>query len=68
MEEEDFMEMMERIAMDLGRAKLKRDATQQAVECMVDRVGRFNGNRVPFYLESYNVEMMTRDVDEVMRQ
>ena len=34
---------------------------------MVKRVGRFNGDRVPFYLEAYNAEMEVRDVDEALR-
>mgnify|MGYP000406178465 FL=1 len=62
------MQMMERTLMDLGRAKLKRDAVQQVVQCVVDRVGRFNRDRVDrFYLEAYDAKMTARDVDEAIR-
>ena len=54
MEEQDFVEVMTRIVMDFRRAKLKRDAVQYAVECVVVRLGHFNGDRVPFHLEAYN--------------
>ena len=34
---------------------------------MVERVGRFNGDDAPFYMQAYNEEMNARDVDEVLR-
>ena len=40
---------------------------QQAVERVVDRVGRFNGDDVPRFLEAYNAEMTKRGMDEAMR-
>ena len=46
---------------------MRREAAQQAIERVVERVGRFNGDKVPFYLEAYNAEMEVRDVDEALR-
>ena len=40
---------------------------QQVIECVVDRVDRFNGDRIPFFLASYNVEMMMRNMDGALR-
>ena len=34
---------------------------------MVERVGPFNGDKVPSYLEAYNAEMEERGVDEALR-
>ena len=34
---------------------------------MVNRVRRFNGDKVPSYLEAYNAKMVARDVDEALR-
>ena len=34
---------------------------------MVERVGRFNGDKVPFYLEAYNAEMEAEVVDATLR-
>ena len=67
MEEGDFMEMMERIVVDCRRAKMKVCMAQQAIECVVDRFDRFNGDRVPFFLASYNVEMMMKNMDGALR-
>ena len=51
MEEDlDFEEMMAKIVMEAGRKMAKQDVAQQAVERVVDRVGRFNGNEVPRFL------------------
>ena len=68
MEEDfDFEEMMAKIVMEAGRKMAKRDAAQQAVERVVDRVGRFNGDDVPRFLEAYDAEMTEWGVDEAMR-
>ena len=40
---------------------------QQVVECVAKRVGRFNGEKVPFFMEAYNEEMDVRDVDDALR-
>ena len=37
---------------------------QRAVECVVERVGRFNGDDVPSYMQAYNEEMNARDIEE----
>ena len=68
MEEDfDFEEMMAKIMMDARRKKARRDAAQQAVERVVDRVGRFNGDDVPRFLEAQDAEMAKGGVDEAMR-
>ena len=40
---------------------------QQVVECVAKRVGRFNGEKVPFFMEAYNEEMNVRGVDDALR-
>ena len=40
---------------------------QQAVECVAERVGRFNGDKVPSYMQAYNEEMDSRGVDDALR-
>ena len=47
MEDFDFAEMMTKIVMDARRKKARRDVAKQAVERVVGRVGRFNGEEVP---------------------
>ena len=61
MEEDfDFAEMMAKILMEAERKKARRDTAQQAVERVVDRVGRFNGDDVPKFLRAYVAEMTER--------
>ena len=66
-EEFDFEEMMAKIVMDARRKKARRDAAQQAVERVVDRVRWFNGDEVPKFLRAFNAEMTLWGVDEAMR-
>ena len=46
---------------------MRREATQQAIECVVERVIRFNGDKVPFYMEAYIAEMGVRNVNDALR-
>ena len=55
--------MMAKIVIDAERKKARRDVAQQAVERVVDLVGRFNGNEVPKFLRAYNAEMTERGVE-----
>ena len=65
MEEDfDFAEMMAKIVMDAERKKARRDEAQQAVERVVDLVGRFNGKEVPNFLRAYDAEMTEMGVDK----
>ena len=64
MEEEDITEVMPRMVMYFVRQRERRDEAQQAIESMVQKVGRFNENEVPKFLEAYNVEMTAREVEE----
>ena len=34
---------------------------------MVEGVGRFNGDKVPFYLEAYNAKMEAQEVNMALR-
>ena len=34
---------------------------------MAERVGCFNGDKVPFFMETYNEEMDVRDIDDALR-
>ena len=67
MEEEDITEVMPRMVMDFVRQRERRDEAQQAIESMVKKVGYFNENEVPKFLEAYNAKMTKRDVDAAMR-
>ena len=68
MEEDfDFTEMIAMVMMEAERKMVKREAAQRAVKRVVDRVGRFNGDDVPRFLEAYNAEMMKEGVDGAMR-
>ena len=64
MEDFDFAEMMTKIVMDARRKKARRDVAKQAVERVVGRVGRFNGDEVPKFLRAYNAEMTKWGVEK----
>ena len=64
--DDDFAEMVAEVVFEFGRVVMRREATQGAIEGVVERVGRFNGNNVPFYLEPYNAEMEEQEVDEAL--
>ena len=57
LEEDDFTQLFVEAAREFGRATTRREAAQQAVECVAERVGRFNGDKVPSYMQAYNEEM-----------
>ena len=63
----DFAEMMAKIVMDVEWKKVRPDAAQQAVERVVGRLGRFNGDDVPKILGAYNAKITERGVDEATR-
>jgi hypothetical protein len=64
MEDFDFEEVAAKIIMEAKRKMARRDAAQQAVRRVVGRAGRFNGDDVPNFLETYNGEMDTRGVED----
>ena len=66
-EDDDLAEMVAEVVLESARVVMRREAAQQAVERVVERVGRFNGDKVPSYLEAYNAEMEERGVDEALR-
>jgi hypothetical protein len=66
-EDVDFKEMAAKIMMEAERRMARRDATQQAVERVVGRAGRFNEDDVPNFLEAYNGEMDARGVEDASR-
>ena len=67
LEEDDFAVILAKVVREFGRMMTKREAAPQTVECVVERVDRFNGDKVPFYMEAYNAEMDVRGVNDVLR-
>ena len=66
-EDDDSAEMVAEVVLEFGGAVMRREAAQRAIERVVERVSRFNGNKVPFYLEAYNAEMEAEVVDATLR-
>ena len=60
LEDDDFVQIAAEVVMEFGRVTMRREAAQQVVECVVERVGRFNGDKVPFYLEADTTVMKIR--------
>ena len=56
-DEGSFTELFVEAVREFGRVTARREAAQRAVECVVERVGRFSGDDVPSYMEAYNEEM-----------
>ena len=67
LEEDDFTQLFVEAVREFRRATSRREAAQQTVECVVERVGRFNRNKVPSYMEAYNEEMDVRGVHNALR-
>ena len=65
--DEDSAEMVAKVMRKLERAVLEREEAQRAIERVVERVGRFNGDKVPFYMEAYNAEMEEKGVNAALR-
>ena len=53
LEEDDFAHLFVEAVREFGRVTTRREVAQQAVET----VGRFNGDKVPSYMEAYNEDM-----------
>ena len=67
-EEDGFTELFVEAVREFGRATTRRKVAQRAVECVVERrVGRFNRDDVPSYVQAYNEKMNARDVEEALR-
>ena len=66
-EDDGFVEMMAEVVLKFRRVVMRREAAQRAIERVVERVGRFNGDKVPFYLEIYNAELEAQGIDEALR-
>ena len=43
LEDDDFAQIVSEVAMEFGRVTMRREASQQAIECVVKRVVHFNG-------------------------
>ena len=52
MEDDDFTQIVAEAVREVGRVTAKRESAQRAVESMVERVGLFNGDKVPSYMEA----------------
>ena len=57
LEDDDFAQIVVEAVREFGRVTAKQEAAQRVVECVVKRVGLFNGDKVPFYLEANNTDM-----------
>ena len=66
LDEEGFAELFVEVVREFERATARREVAQRAVECVVERVGRFNVDDVPSYMQAYE-EMNARDVEEALR-
>ena len=55
LEGDDFAQVFVEAVWEFGRVTTRREVAQQADECVAERVGHFNGDKVPFYMEAYNV-------------
>ena len=66
-EDDDSAEMVAEVVLEFGRVVVRQEAAQPAIERVLERVGRFNGDKVPFYLEAYNAEMEMRSVNDALR-
>ena len=53
LEDNDFVGMVVEMVLDFGRVTMR----QETVKSVVERVCRFNGDKVPCYLEVYNMEI-----------
>ena len=67
LEEDAFAQLLLEVVREFGRAVARREAARRAVECVAERVGRFNGDKVPSYMQAYNEEMDARGVDDALR-
>ena len=67
LEEDGFTQLFVEAVREFGRAAARREAEKQAAECVAERVGRLNGEKVSSYMQAYNEEMDARDVDDVLR-
>ena len=57
LDEDGFAELFVEVGREFRRTTKRREVAQRAVESVVERVGRFNGDDVPFYMQAYNEEM-----------
>ena len=64
LEDDDFAQMVAEVVVEFRRVTMRRESTQQVVECVVERVNRFNADKVPFYFEAYNAKMEVRGIKE----
>ena len=49
LEDNDFAQIVAEVVMEFGWVKMRREVAQQVVECVVERVSRFNVDKVPFH-------------------
>ena len=67
LDEDSFAELFVEVVREFGRATTRREVAQRVVESVVERIGRFNGDDVPSYMQAYNEEMDARGIDDVLR-
>ena len=52
-EDDESTEIVAEVVLKFGRVVMRREAKQRAIEQVVKRVGRLNGDKVPFYMGAY---------------
>ena len=57
LEEDGFAQLFVEAVREFRQATTRREAAQQAVECVAERVGPFNRDKVPSYMQAYKEEM-----------
>ena len=65
--EDGFARLFVDVVREFGRSATRREAAQQAVECVAERVDRSNGDKVPSYMQAYNEEIDARGIDDALR-
>ena len=48
LEGDDFVQFFVKVVREFERATTRREAAQKDIDCVAERVGRFNGDKVPF--------------------
>ena len=66
-EEDGFAQLFVEAMREFERATTMREVVQRVVECVAERVGHFNGDEVPSYMQVYNEEMDARGVEDALR-
>ena len=55
LEEDGFAQLFVEVVRvrEFGGGPTRREVVQRVVECVAERVGRFNGDKIPSYMQAY---------------